>query len=248
MHETSKAMVRNKNGRAERQASSALTALIAKEDDAEALLRSTLDALSAHVAVLDETGAIIAVNHAWRSFADATGYAGKDHGLGTNYLAVCEAGAADSEDAARTARALRDIIAGSRGSFRMEYPCMGPDGPRWFQLRVTCPNVTNVRRIVIAHEDITDVKRAEESLAKLSARILQLQDEARRRIARELHDTTAQNLLVISLNAARLNEQMRNGGEQASKTITEILGAAEQSLQEVRTLSGVSTYETDSAD
>jgi two-component system NarL family sensor kinase len=237
MRETSKAMVRNKNGGAERQESSALTALIAQEDDAEALLRSTLDALSAHVAVLDETGTIIAVNHAWRSFADAAGYAGNDHGLGTNYLAVCEAGAAESADAARTARALRDIIAGSRDSFRMEYPCMGPDGPRWFQLRVTRPSTANVRRIVIAHEDITDVKQAEESLARLSARIRQLQDEERRRIARELHDTTAQNLLVISLNAARLSEQIRNGGEQVSQTVTEIIGSAEQSLQEVRTLS-----------
>lgn len=230
-------MVRSKNGGAEKQKPSWSRALIAQEDDAEALLRSTLDALSAHVAVLDETGTIVAVNHAWRSFADATGYAGKDHGLGTNYLAVCEAGAAESTDAARTAAALRDIIAGVRESFRMEYPCMGPDGPRWFQLRVTRPRTANVRRIVIAHEDITDVKQAEESLARLSAHILQLQDEERRRIARELHDTTAQNLVVISLNAARLNEQIRNGGEQVSGTITEIIGLAEQSLQEVRTMS-----------
>jgi two-component system NarL family sensor kinase len=125
---------------------SKLGIVIAPDDEAEALLRSTLDALSAHVAVLDETGTIVAVNQAWRAFADATGYVGKDHGVGTNYLAVCESGAEQSRDAARTARALREIIAGTR----------------WFQLRVTYPGAAQVRRIVIAHEDITDVKLAEE--------------------------------------------------------------------------------------
>ena len=94
-----------------------------------------------------------------------------------------------------------------------------------------------MRRIVIAHEDITDVKRAEESLARLNARILRLQDEERRRIARELHDTTAQNLLVISLNAARLRDPHRNGGNSVPRLAAEILDLAEQSIQEIRTLS-----------
>ena len=56
--------------------------------ESEALLRSTLDGLSAHVAVLDKNGTIVAVNHAWRAFADQSGYRGRDHGVGTNYLAV----------------------------------------------------------------------------------------------------------------------------------------------------------------
>jgi two-component system, NarL family, sensor kinase len=205
-------------------------------DDAEALLRSTLDALSAHVAVLDEHGTIVAVNEAWRSFGVATGYAAADHGVGMNYLAVCERSAAVSEEAERTACALREIMVGTRTSFRMEYPCMGPDGPRWFQLRVTCPSRSG--RIVVAHEDITDVKLAEESLSRLNARLLRLQDEERRRIARELHDSTAQNLLAISLNAARLQDLARGGGgEQAARVASDILGLAEQSLQEIRTLS-----------
>ena len=74
-----------------------LPTLIAPDVEAEALLRSTLDALSAHIAVLDEAGTIIAVNQAWRAFAHASGYADASHGVGMNYLAVCEAAAAVSK-------------------------------------------------------------------------------------------------------------------------------------------------------
>ena len=205
--------------------------------EVEALLRSTLDALSAHIAVLDRTGTIVAVNQAWRSFARAAGFVGREGGVGMNYLAVCERAAGESPDAAQTAEALRDIIGGRRSEFRMEYPCESPDGLRWFQLRVTRPGPARIPRIVVAHEDITEVKRAQEALARLSSRLIQVQDDERRAIARELHDTTAQNLLAITLNATRLREPLNGAGESVRRILAETVGLAEQCLQEVRTLS-----------
>ncbi|MBF9196960.1 hypothetical protein [Microvirga terrestris] len=109
-----------------------LPTLIVPDVEAEALLRSTLDALSAHIAVLDEAGTIIAINQAWRAFAHASGYADGNHGVGMNYVAVCEAAAALSQNAARTAAALRDIMEGTRSEFRMEYPCRSPGGRAGF--------------------------------------------------------------------------------------------------------------------
>ena len=211
--------------------------LVAAGVDTEALLRSTLDALSAHVAVLDGTGTIVAVNSAWRLFAQTYGYVSEDDGVGTNYLEVCERAAAGSPEAAATAEALRDLIAGVHRDFRMEYPCHGPDGPRWFQLRITRPEKSDLLRIVIAHEDITEVKRTNEELARLTGRLMNLQDQERRSIARELHDTTAQNLLAVSLNVARMRERLRNGTPPTDRLLTETLDLVEQSLQEVRTLS-----------
>jgi two-component system NarL family sensor kinase len=205
--------------------------------ETEGLLRSTLDSLSAHVAVLDATGTIIAVNKSWRSFAQQSGYAGDDDGVGTNYLSVCEVGASSSHEASRTAEALREILAGRRSEFRMEYPCNGPEGPRWFQVRITRPEPSNATRIVVAHEDITEVKRAQEELAHLTTRLMQLQDEERRSIARELHDITAQNLLAVTLNMTRLKERLRTASSPVHRILTETMDLAEQSLQEVRTLS-----------
>ena len=206
-----------------------------ERDNTEALLRSTLDALSAHIAVLDSGGTIVAVNEAWKSFAGAADLSAS--GVGMNYLSVCERSAKSSPDAAQTAQALRDIIAGRRAEYRMEYPCESPDGLRWFQLRVTRPSTARSSRIVVAHEDITEVKRTQQDLARLSSRLMQVQDEERRAIARELHDTTAQNLLAIVLNAARLREPIAVAGEPALRVLAETLDLSEQCLQQVRTLS-----------
>ncbi len=55
--------------------------------------------------------------------------------------------------------------------------------------------------------DVTDTKTAEEELRKLPARLLSAQDQERRRIARELHDTTAQNIGAINMNLVRLERE-----------------------------------------
>ena len=105
---------------------------------AEAFLQGTLDALSAHLAVLDAAGTIVAVNAAWRDFARANGYVGDAGGLGENYLAICDAAAATGDpDAQAVAAAIRALVAGHDAPFMQEYPCHGPDARRWFAVRVT---------------------------------------------------------------------------------------------------------------
>ena len=85
--------------------------------------------------------------------------------------------------------------------------------------------------------DITEQKRAEEALHTLSARLLQLQDDERRRIARDLHDTTAQGLAALAMNLALLRNVDVNQRERLEKITTESLTLAERSIQEIRTLS-----------
>lgn len=53
-------------------------------------------------------------------------------------------------------------------------------------------------------EDITERKRSEEELRKLSGELLRLQDEERRRISRDLHDSTGQNLVALATMLSQL--------------------------------------------
>ncbi len=85
-------------------------------------------------------------------------------------------------------------------------------------------------------QSITDRKRAEETLRELSGRVLQLQDEERRHLARELHDSTAQDLSIMARNLRRLSES-RSLDPAVDKILSETLEMAEKCTQGVRTLS-----------
>src|SRR6266436_6027956 len=54
-------------------------------------LQSTLDALSASIVILEESGTIVAVNAAWRRFVPAHDLSASAHGVGTDYLEFCHA-------------------------------------------------------------------------------------------------------------------------------------------------------------
>jgi PAS domain S-box-containing protein len=86
-------------------------------------------------------------------------------------------------------------------------------------------------------EDITARKRAAEALRQLSGRLLRLQDEERRRIARELHDTTAQSLAALAMNLSVVKDSASDLSPRARTCLCESLELAEQCLREIRTLS-----------
>jgi len=84
--------------------------------------------------------------------------------------------------------------------------------------------------------DITRYKQAERTLQELSARLLSIQDEERRRIARELHDVTGQNLALISFNLMTL--QQSDSLDAAARTLlSECQKLCEDSQTDIRTLS-----------
>jgi PAS domain S-box-containing protein len=91
--------------------------------------------------------------------------------------------------------------------------------------------------VIISSSDITERKEAEQQLAELSARLLRTQDEERRRIARELHDVTAQSIGLIMLNLAQVQIAAANLDNRSKDKLTESLALGEQALKDIRTLS-----------
>ncbi len=129
-----------------------------------------MDALSSHIAILDEHGAIIKVNAAWTRFARENDL--KRDGVGENYLCLCDTATGGSSDGAAAAAAgIREVIVGQNAAFELEYPCHSPREHRWFLLRVSRFAGEGPVRVVVAHENITVRKQAEKALQE-SERLL----------------------------------------------------------------------------
>jgi PAS domain-containing protein len=127
--------------------------------------RTILDSLSAHVAILDEDGFILETNRSWMAFAEANQIRMGPDTLTVNYLEICDnADGYSADESTSVAKGIRDVIAGRVEEFVMDYPCHAPDEKRWFYMRVTRAAGPGPCRIVVSHENITDLKLAEERL------------------------------------------------------------------------------------
>ncbi len=82
-----------------------------------------------------------------------------------------------------------------------------------------------------------EVLRQSEQLRTLSRRLLQAQDEERRRIARELHDSAGQILTQLGMNLARVAQDARQGAAELVKDAEDSERLVQQLSQEIRTMS-----------
>lgn len=140
---------------------------------------------------------------------------------------------------------LKTLILGAKlASTRGEIRLARKDGkPRTIRLTMSpnrelgleaiCAVATELTEIVDANEAL---RVTETSLRQLSARLLQLQDEERRRIARDLHDVTGQKIAVLSMSLDRL-ARMASEQTPAHESIKESRDIVSQIGEEVRTLS-----------
>ncbi len=130
----------------------------------QVMLQSTLDTLSAHIAVLDQNGVILEVNEAWKRFALENGLQSDNFGIGMNYLAICEqATGPESEVAHALARGIRRVMAG-KAAYTLEYPCHSPWAKRWFVARIARSADLPEAPLVVAHEESTEQHLARERL------------------------------------------------------------------------------------
>ncbi len=139
--------------------------------ESETFARGVLDSLPAHLCVLNMQGTILAINEAWAEFArENEANHATVHGLGMNYLEICERAAQAGDETARAAlEGIRAVMGGAQESFDMEYPCHAPGEQRWFVMRVR-PMGRRDGSVIVSHQTITERKLADTALQESEAR------------------------------------------------------------------------------
>jgi hypothetical protein len=142
----------------------------AKEDYRKLLLRLrahkeqelSLDEVPEHTAIVDSSGAIVAVNKAWKRFAEDNGAAELSKvSEGANYLDVCQrAKGEQSQYAYSFGEGLRSVLCSQEERFAMEYPCHSPTQRRWFVGRVERFANGDSPMALVAHEKVTPGARS----------------------------------------------------------------------------------------
>jgi PAS domain S-box-containing protein len=131
---------------------------------------SILDALPAHIVLLDDQGVIGSVNNGWSQFAAACGVQGGECVVGTNYLEVCDnAQGENASDAHRIATGIRLVLSGAEKQFSFEYPSQSSSAQHWFLMTVVPLGQDQLRGLVVMHVNITERKRGEAAIEEQQA-------------------------------------------------------------------------------
>ncbi len=208
--------------------------------------RSILDSLSAHIAVIDKKGKIIAVNEAWENFAESNCAEEQisSTGVGNNYLAVCEKSDAFDEDTKKIIENLRSVLTGELNNFVFEYPCHSPQEERWFFLQVNAMRGAD-GGAVVSHIDISGRKKAEADREEFLKREQAARKEAE--IANRMRDeflATVSHELRAPLNSilgwGRLLEKGNLDDATTAKAIKTIVRNAESQNRLIEDLLDVS--------
>jgi two-component system NarL family sensor kinase len=198
--------------------------------ESEALFRNIADGAPVLLWMADPSGKRYYFNQPWLSFTGKTLAEHADQGW---HKCIHEHDRAD---------ALHRYAAAVKGCerYEAEYRLTAADGEyRWIQ-DFGVPRLGRNGEFlgyIGSCLDRTERKRVEHALHQLSGKLLELQDDERRRISRELHDTTAQNLAVLSMNMCIVKDAARLLNAPAREAVAECLSLAERCSQEIRTLS-----------
>jgi signal transduction histidine kinase len=165
---------------------------------------SILQSLKNHLAVLDSAGTVIATTPRGPEFIAASGINLLQFRVGDNYLEICKAGAeSGDQDVEGALEGVRSVYERKVKYFEMRYDYQDGIDKKWFLMTVM-PMKYPGRGVVIWHEDITVRKRHEQAIHDLNGRLINAQEEERRRIARELHDDINQQVAMLAIDLQQL--------------------------------------------
>jgi signal transduction histidine kinase len=114
----------------------------------------------------------------------------------------------------------------------IQYARFNPKLERWFETRSFSPRHGQFAQVFT---DITERKKTEEAVRNLSVRLLRVQDETQRRLARQLHETVAQSLAAIKMNLAVVR-RLPGDDPRGAEALENVFTATDEALTEIRTV------------
>jgi len=202
--------------------------------DVEQPYRLLVETINDGVATLDAAGVILYSNNRFAAIL---------RGDAENFIGTSVEEHLSAEDW----KTLQGLIAeGLSNSTQGEVRLNVAEGRRRLvRLAVSPVKNSNPRTVSVVATELTELAEAnealrsnEESLRLLSARLLKLQDEERRHIARDLHDITGQKLAVLAMALSQVINRKSSGLDAESRqTLSECSALSKQVGEEIRTLS-----------
>jgi two-component system NarL family sensor kinase len=198
-----------------------------QQPDFTGFFQQLINGLPEQIALLDEQWVILATNPAWLSTAALYNY--DDLKPGTNYLDFCTDRAEQGHvPAAMVVTGIQGMCRSGQRSFHFTYH--GKE--RWeghaFQLHINRFELAGRQYATATRYDVTELVHLRELRAEFSHSLIEGQAEERRRMAREVHDSTMQLLVGMGFSLGQLKRSRR------SKTVDLILDEMGQLLAEAQ--------------
>jgi signal transduction histidine kinase len=200
--------------------------------EALALLHATLESLSARIAILDPSGGVIEANEPWLKFIRAQAPPIESDAPTCRKLQLPD-GTKEGRD---MLAAFVALVEGARERCKFVYQTREGDSERIYEFSATRIEAHGSVHVLVSHEDVTDIREASLVAQELSRHVSEIQEDERQRIAGELHDTTGQHLIAISLNVMNLRREMKVS-RRVERLIEDIERSAEEAQHEIRLLS-----------
>jgi hypothetical protein len=128
--------------------------------------QAALNHITPRTAVLDQTGLIVLVNDAWRSYAFVAKTSNKNVSCeGVNYLDICNNVCGnESEHATKMSTGIKAVMQGNQLEYALKYSCHDNLGKYWYIGRVSNFTSEGYKLTVISHEPITESRYLEEKI------------------------------------------------------------------------------------
>jgi two-component system NarL family sensor kinase len=192
-----------------------------------------VDSLVAEVAILDPQGRVVMASKGWKVRAEESDLASGRNPFNSSTAFDFLSG--DEATARQIEKKVSDVLCGEVQEAKLNFTVRDGELRRRYRLRATALGKGRARGAIVVNEDVTEIYELHRDKRLLTEQLMRSEETERRRIAREMHDSTVQDLVAIGLNLKRLRHLAND--PVAQDVLAEVRTILTRTQQDVRTLS-----------